>query len=264
MKHLLSILAMSVFCFALTAQNATPIKKWKIDGIGHQKGIVNDRYNNMSIDWMRDHTVDPENISMEGEQYNDVDNVTTVTGMSYGLNLSLVPYNFRNEEYSSNQEIRITANAVLDREAMVSYNENYNENMSRSTVFCLVDNEFNVSADYLYKVRLWRLEFGTGIGATVGSTINSKMLKIRTNAVPAGQEIDPAAARSTETYAAKNSFYGRIYVPLSIGMWVCNKMELFAEHRLGTGVEKVRQGDTNLMGLSGGALLGFRYHFIGF
>jgi hypothetical protein len=254
--------------FSAFAQLGTGMNQWKISSVGHQRGMLMDEYKSMSIDWMRGHTKNEEVIFMDEGEY-EIMNEACVMGQQLGFNLGLSSTNLKNEEVSTSQEIRFSVNAVVGREAMVQYNEdvdNQGEVDIKSTVFCLVDNEVNISGAYLLKKRLWRLDLGAGIGGSVGTNFNPQMLKIRSyNSNSTNPEATSSEGTTeTETYAAKNSVFGRIYIPLTIGIWMGDKMEFFVEHRIGTGAEKVIDGATNQMGPSLAMLFGLRWHLDSF
>jgi hypothetical protein len=250
--------------YSAFAQLGSGMNQWKISSVGHQHGMLMDEYQTMSIDWMRGHTKNEEVIAMEEGDY-DIQNEACVMGAQLGFNLGLSSTNLKNEEVSTSQEIRFSVNAVMGREAMVQYNETAENNIdTKSTVFCLVDNEVNVSGAYLLKKRLWRLDFGAGLGGSVGTNFNPEMLKIRSNSNGNLEEINNSSTTETETYAAKNSVFGRIYVPLTVGIWMGDKLEFTVEHRIGTGAEKVIDGGTNKMGPSLAMLFGLRWHLDSF
>lgn len=250
--------------YSAFAQLGSGMNQWKISSVGHQRGMLMDEYKTMSIDWMRGHTKNEEVIAMEEGEY-EIMNEACVMGQQLGFNMGMSSTNLKNEEVSTSQEIRFSVNAVVGREAMVQYDENVNDQVdvdTKTTVFCLVDNEVNVSGAYLLKKRLWRLDLGAGIGGSIGTNFNPQMLKIRSYSGTNQEVINPES--TTETYAAKNSVFGRIYIPLTIGIWMGDKMEFFVEHRIGTGAEKVIDGATNKMGPSMAMLFGLRWHLDSF
>ncbi len=263
-KKFTLIIFASLFTFVGAAQNSgNAVTKWKISSFGQQGGMVSDSYKDMSMDWMLEHTKNTSDLDFDNSGY-DLDAQTQITGMNVGLNMSIAPYNFGTKEFRQNQEITVSTNLVVGREAMIEYTaqdaDEENSDYRESTIFCLVEKEFNVSASYIYKKQFGRFFGGAGLGASYAQTFGNKMLRI--NSVQNTTEVfEQNQDSETITYEANNSEFYRVYIPLRFGIDACERWSFFSELRLGGGQEKIETDEVNRMSFHNSVLFSCQYKF---
>ena len=264
MKTTIIAFVCTLLSLTVGAQNEIPSGSWSISSIGHQKGILLDRYNTMSIDWMRAHTRNEDVVAVEDDVDYEVMNMASVTGQQMGINLGLTAPAARLGKWGLLREIRIAATVVTGREAMVQYSNTENpyiDPIEKSLIFCLIDNEINLAAAYLLKKRMWKIDLGLGLGGLIGTNFNPEMLIIRNSYTPSGVETqNPVYTSTTDYYRAYHSIFGRAFIPVTMGMWLGKKVELLAEGRVGTGSEWVHK-NVHSIGTTWSGTVGVRWHF---
>lgn len=240
MKNLLLLpaLLLSLHLFAQFQSN-TPVSYT----IGF--GGTSEMYSNMSIDFMKDVAQSNEafGVTTAGYEYNPS---AFLAGTMIEASVSFI---VKGNTSGPSQQIRFNARYTTDRESMVNY---YYESeiddvvLRDDLIFCLVDDEFGLGADYLWRQegRIFAGYAGFGIGA--GTTFNSDLLRIRgTREVPAGQDDLQVTTDLdvTDNFDAKSSAFWRFQIPIGLEVRPMPHLALGMEYRIGTGGQQVYGGN---------------------
>lgn len=209
-------------------------------------GTHTDRIENISLDWMRAYSLDDEifNVDLDKYEYSPYSELWAAT-----LN---VDFTFGGDQINSrgvSRELRVGTRMLFDREAMVSYD--FEEAIDQGTyrehlVFCLVDNEIAGDATVIWRKQGKRFSIYSGVGAVLGTTFNSELLRIRNAAMYTNEDIPELAdveeiESITESFASKNSGFARVQVPVGVQVHA-GPLAIGLELRLGAGAHTVYGG----------------------
>lgn len=207
-----------------------------------------DRIENISLDWMRAYSLDDEifDVNLDKYEYSPYSELWAAT-----LN---VDFTFGGDRVSANgvsREFRIGSRLLFDREAMVSYE--FEEEVSEGTfrenlIFCLVDNEFAGDATVIWRKQGKRFSLYGGVGATIGTTFNSSLLRIRNAAVYMNEDIPELSEveeveNFTEAFGSKNAGFMRLQVPIGAQVHA-GALAVGLELKLGAGAHTVYGGES--------------------
>ncbi|MBL4658039.1 MAG: hypothetical protein JKX73_08575, partial [Flavobacteriales bacterium] len=219
-----------------------------LSSVDIRMGVEIDTYRNMSPEWMKDHTKNPSDIDFDASSFTTTSHAH-VSGMSLGGHMSFTNPRVTEGKKHTYRELRFGAHAIVGGEALVTFtetDERTDSTYTKSLMYCLVDNEIRVGADYKIKSSWGRINAFVGIGAQLGGTLNSEMLVFNSEFVSENVEegeIDDDAwmgpdmeTMDVETFEAKSSLYLRAYVPFGVSLRLCERTEIGLEHRLGIGV----------------------------
>jgi hypothetical protein len=272
MKQILSLLAaILLVTISSSAQRTVLGDRFQLNSFGSYLGMNMDFHRDMSIGWMRSHTADPSVIEID-ELTPNVQNYAEVTGAVLGTSFGFSPKSKKSSGYNLDQELIVSANIIIDREALVSY-DNYEPSaqavIRNSKMFCLMDNEVNLEMQYQFTHNWSIFKFNAGAGASVGSTFGCQMLVIKNQYMDYGSDnwenIDPEQLRkadvsSTEIYDGVCSTFLRGFATAGAGFLIGGHIELGAQMRFGAGKESMPGTDFNSTIITGAFLTQVRYH----
>ena len=176
-----SLLLLLVTCGSINAQRTIFGDRWQINNFGMSTGINMDYHHDMSLQWMVDHTSNSDVIRLR-PGYDREDIYGEVTGVSFNGQMGLNRVNDSIEGFDNTRELVLSAQVITGREAFISYAYDVprtNQRMEETIGFCLMDNEFNVGAEYRMVKRKGPFDLHFGAGTFVGSTFNPDMLILR-------------------------------------------------------------------------------------
>lgn len=257
-KHLLWTLCIFISFQSIQAQQTIPdlnsstpkIKKWKIANIGVFTGSYIDNYSNVTQQGLESMirggavpSIGIENLSENTDYY------AAMEGGRLGVYFSLNPFSYEQQGRNFNQELRLGVSLTTGRELMLDY-YGFDENRKRrSLTYCLVENEFVVSASYRFKKHIGRsIEIYAGPGANIGTTFDNEMLAW-------GDEVDFFTSR------ASASTYTRLYGEAGLALRVFKGITFTAETQLGVGMQIVHGGKNNFVSNTNAFSLGLQYQF---
>ncbi len=230
--------------------NSTPkIKKWKIANVGVQTGSYIDNYSNITQQGLqsmiRGNVVPMVLVDLKENS----DYYAAMEGGRLSAYISLNPFNFEQGNRNFNQELRLGLSMTLDRELMLDY-YGFDENRQRHNLtYCLVENEFMVSATYLFKKHIGRhISVYAGPGANIGTTFDNQMLAW-------GSDIEFFDSK------ASASIYTRLYGEAGLSLRVLKGITFTAETQLGVGMQIVHGGKNNIVSSTNAISLGLQYQF---
>jgi hypothetical protein len=253
MKKVLLLMAISAISSWSFAQNETKkIRGLKINSIGIEVGTNRDTYQKMDLETMYDLTQNPALLDRDLNGY-ESNFYRTTSGGKIGFNLSFTPYSRKTGEYNSAHEIRLGAHYV-NSEPLISYYKFGQQGISSSFMYCNMVNEVSLNGAYLFKksptIAPW-LSFYAGVGASLGSSFNNKML-VMESTITSNDDTSSKYSYESDFYDAKSSFYSRIYAPLGINVTIFNKVQFGFEGTIGSGMQSVYDGKTYLLPVTHG------------
>ena len=233
--------------------SSTPkIKKWKVANVGVHIGGYIDNYTNVSQQGLESMirggvvpNVGVENLSLSDSYYG-----TTMDGGRLGAYIALHPFSYDKQGHNLEQELRLGVSMNLDRELMLDY-YGFDENRQRRDLtYCLIENEFMVSASYLFKKRLLggHLNVYAGPGVNIGTTFDNQMLAW-------GSDINSFQSR------AAASTYTRVYGEAGLAIRTLKGVTFTIESQLGAGMQIVHGGKNNIVAGTNALSLGLQYQF---
>lgn len=229
-------------------------KKWRVNAVGIGVGDFGDTYQNMSVEGMKSMAIDlpSQNMNLTGLRQDQ--NTVMISGANLGAYISLSPRNSTKDGYRTGQELRIGLNANIDREAMIQYSD---FNYDNSVIYCLIENEVNISASYLFSGTLWnRLGFFGGAGMNLGSTFNNSFLLIEDRSDSNGN-----FESTTTTVDAKSSYYTRGFIHAGIMYHTLGRISFSLETQSGVGMQIVDGAKNNYLSDSCSGRIGLQYRF---
>ena len=239
-------------CDKKVTTNEIATKRWQINAVGVTIGSFGDMYDNMTEEGMLSMANGLPNGSINSTAFSKVDNQVMIEGGSLGAYISLNPRNRTQDGYNLNQELRLGINANIEREAMIEFSDpSYN-----SLVYCLIENEINLSASYLFS-RTFGRRFGVygGLGMNVGSTFDNVFLLINNT-----NEDDTSWEAGTTEVEAKSSYYTRGFLHLGLAYHM-RRISLSLDVKSGMGMQFVDGAQNNYIKDSCVGQLGVQYNF---
>lgn len=239
---------------AQIAENVEPMSKFKVRSFNISLNGASDIYNDMSMQWMRDHTKNPADLDFDNTGYIQF-NETRVSAGGLGVQLSIVPLHKETMLYNNKHEFQIGLHTTLSREAMVDFSkkEEWADIESEEhVIFCLVDNEVSANLGYVYSMYSGPFRLFAGPRISVGRVVTSDMLRM-THTYFTYYDSDGTIGSTdyvegdTEFYAAKEARYGRVFGQIGLGVKVFPSLELTGTYLHGLGVEQIKNGATNWM-----------------
>lgn len=245
------------------AQDNLPTRLWQPQKVGVSIFGDWDVYQNQSLDRMYDHTVRPEEIVRDLSNYEEsLQHSTNGAGFQ-------ADFTFTKNGVTSpfKHELRFGLGVHLAREGVIDYSATSNNGdtiITNSLIYCNVDNEINLRADYLFS-RGRRLQYYFGIGGNLGTTFDESMVLMYNNSKYLDNE-DPEDIYSysdhyQEQFDAKSAIFGRIQVPIGLRLIMFKRVEIASEVRMGVGFQKIVSGKSYFMKNTGQYLMSLRYHF---
>lgn len=231
--------------------NATPkIKKWKVANMGVHIGGYIDNYTNVSQQGLESMirggvvpTIGLENLRENSDYY------AAMEGGRLGFYVALHPFSYGKQAYNVQQELRLGVSMNLDRELMLDYYGFDDNRQQRNLTYCLVENEFMVSASYLFKKRIGRIiNVYAGSGVNVGTTFDNQMLAW-------GSDFDYFQSKAVA------STYTRVYGEAGLSLRALRGLSFTAETQLGAGMQIVHGGKNNIVAGTNAITLGLQYQF---
>lgn len=268
MKRLWILLTCAAPLLGLQAQ--TPENLWTGSHYTLSMGGAMDYHADMSMDWMRERTVQERylNLPISDDEFA---NYHTVSGGVFGFEKSFRYAASQAPDQRFSRELRLGLRVMANREAMVSYYR-YEEDEfgydSESLVICLLDNEMGVEVAHLWRVDGRHFSAYGGLGANASATFNPQMLKIRHGyRVDIEDETSSIVMESwehdTETYEANTSVFARIMAPIGVAWHPISRLGVGLEYRAGVGVEQVVDGDAHILPYSSVIQFRLSYHLRG-
>ncbi|MGB0932179.1 MAG: hypothetical protein ACPGVB_15455, partial [Chitinophagales bacterium] len=188
-------------------------------------------------------TIGLENLNTNTDYY------AAMEGGRLGVYVSLNPFSYAQQGRNFNQELRLGISVNMDRELMLDYYGFDDDRQRRNLTYCLVENEFMVSASYRFKKHIGRsIDIYAGLGANIGTTFDNQMLAW-------GDEFDYFTSR------ASASTYTRLYGEAGLALRVFKGITFTAETQLGVGMQIVHGGKNNLVSNTNAISLGLQYQF---
>ncbi|NNE55625.1 MAG: hypothetical protein HKN32_06370 [Flavobacteriales bacterium] len=223
---------------------------WQINTVGVNLGLNVDIHPNMSMDWMRAHTKLSEVVRYDNGYTNRSISGSVgggVFGGQIGLNRTSSDYT----GFDNTSELILSANVIAGREALISFHNTdpeTNFKSTTSTMFCLVDNEFQLGAEYRKMKKKGIFNLYAGLGVSAASTFACEMWIFKNRSFNYQQDpeyiVDDYSElrsryyqESFDTYAGNCSMYLRAYTSAGVGMVIANHLELSMDLRLGGGAE---------------------------
>ena len=268
-----SILFLLLFCCSLFAQAQQdtpikPLKKWRVADIGLRLGGHTDVYSRMDLNQMLGYARNQEELvevdlsGYGGQFYNEV------SGGLISFSTTLQPLSLETGNYRTSRALRLGGSIQAGREGMISFDRNPNQPGNRSLesiVYCVVENEVSLQGEYLFIGHLSpRFYAYAGIGAQVAGTFDNDFLIFFHS--PSTTFNTPAQPAENTTmvneYAARETIYGRAFMPYGIGFHLSKRLDLNLNGRLGTGFQSVVGGDTYFIKRTGSTTFGVHYRFL--
>jgi len=272
MKNLLLPLLLAVICMASSGRGhaqqlseADPQKPkgaiigifggMRIDEVGVNLGVNNDRYQSMDTEFFRNYTnrTSLTDIDLSGFT-SDEEFALNVGGSMVGVELTLTPARLaKNARHT--QQLRVALDFVVDREAMVVYTENgtYND-----IVYCIIQNEAMLNVSYIFRANMPSgFSFFGGAGATAGKTFGNRFIFINdTDETFPGEGF---SGYNTTDIRARSSQFARLYVPFGLDYTFGGGFRFGLEGRYGLGVENVAGHATHFIKNNIGVQMNFNY-----
>ena len=232
-------------------------KKWRIGAIGLNIGSFTDHYQSMTVEGMKSMAIDLPNVPVDLNGLNMMGDESSVVieGASLGAYISLNPRNRTRDGHNLNQELRIGFSTNIDREAMIQFSDNNYEN---SVIYCLIESEVMLSAQYLFSGQFGRrFGFYGGAGMNVGSTFNNLFLLIED-----GRDSNGFWESSTTEVAAKSSYYTRGFLSAGLMYHTLGRVSLSLDIQSGVGLQVVNGAKNNYISDICAGQLGVQYRFL--
>ena len=144
-RSILFVLLVIVSGIANAQSEKTPVKlkKLKLNSIGIEFGIMNDRYSKMNLESMYDLTKNPALLDRdltgyEGSLYR------SSHGGRMGINATFTPMNSFTGKYRTNHEVRFGV-FYSPREPLISYSRTEEDGSYSSIIYCNMVNEFSAN-----------------------------------------------------------------------------------------------------------------------
>lgn len=230
--------------------NIPKIKKWKIGNVGVFEGSYIDNYSNVTQQGLESMirggvvpSIGIDDLKASSNYY------AAMEGGRLGVYVSLNPFSHEQQGRNLNQELRLGLSVNLDRELMLEYYAFDDQRRRRDLTYCLIENEFMVSASYRFKKHVGRaLQLYAGPGVNIGTTFDNEMLAW-------GSDIDYFTSR------ASSSTYTRLYGEAGMALRIFKGLMFTAESQLGVGMQIVHGGKNNIVSNASAISLGFQYQF---
>ena len=236
LRNFLSLALSIVLASTISAQEKFPAN-YKIQSAGLAVGMISDSYQKMDLEAMRDFTQNPQLMDRNLDGY--VEELYRISeGSAVEASISLAPYDYANQQYSTNREIRIGL-MYSEREPMIEYIKNGNRN-TEDIIYCALVDEVALRVAYLWKGQsnlLPNFNYYAGVSFNAGAAINNQLL-IMENVMN-----EEGFVEYREEYLeAKTSVYTRYSVPIGVNYTFFDKVSLGLETSLGMGVQSVVGG----------------------
>ncbi|PHR33159.1 MAG: hypothetical protein COA38_05570 [Fluviicola sp.] len=244
---LVAFIALSGSTFA--QENATKVKKFKLNSIGIDFGYTGDRYSKMNLESMYDLTKNPSLLDRDLNGYTS-SLYRSSDGGRIGINASFTPFSTANDSYNTNHEVRFGA-YYSSREPLISYNRIDADGTRNSIIYCNMVQELSLTGAYLIRKSPAKAKWFSvyaGLGASLGSSFNDKMVVMESHYDPNDYS---TITNENAFYEAKSSFYSRVYAPIGLDVTIFNRVRLGLEGTIGVGMQNVYGGKTYVMPLSG-------------
>ncbi len=240
MKKLLFIVVAVLFSISTKAQiDAVSIlngdaptkkpKKFKIVNIGIGVGPYNDMFRNIvAEDLIRRVDGNPTfGSQINLSNYDKATGDAIMSGGNLGFFVELHPYSLAKQGWNFNQKLRIGLSMNMERELMIDYYDNYIPDVYNSewVGYCLIENEVQLSINYLFSWQKKRGSFYVGPGFNSGATYNN-LLIIFSDKVDWNESSAPV----------KGSVHTRFYANAGASFRVFSRLEIFGEVRPGFGM----------------------------
>ncbi len=245
-----------------------PMSRFKVRSFNVTLNSASDIYNDMSMQWMRDHTKNPADLEFDANGYEQT-NFARVGAGGLGIQMSIVPLHKETMLYNNKHEFQIGLHTTLGREAMVDFSKEQRWADSESdehVIFCLVDNEVSFNLGYVYSMYHGPLRVFAGPRIMAGTVMNASMLRMQHTFYTyynADGSIDDTdyVSEDTEYYAAKDAKYARGFLQLGAGVRIFRNLEFVGTYMHGMGVEQISNGATNVMSHTYSIQGGFHWIF---
>jgi hypothetical protein len=256
MKKIILTLAF-LTCIASFSHAQDKVKLLKLKGIQGDMGVSWDKYQDMSLDWMKARTsqngafTDDLSEMEEGRVFysslgGNIGTQLLFTAPSLGTDV-LVP------------EVRFGVSMTLGKEAVVDYSNsknNYDPYSTSSTdynslMYCFVENETKLNAEIVWRVGdQKKVTFYGGIGTNLSASFDNDLFVFDNyfnNRTPVSNSFEAQNGfNSTENvFKGKSVFYQRLYIPIGVDLKMFKHLQGTIEYKLGGGLEEVMGGSVS-------------------
>ncbi|PCJ67412.1 MAG: hypothetical protein COA58_03575 [Bacteroidetes bacterium] len=253
MKKVILTLAILAFLSGFSfAQEQTSFLKLK--GIKGDLGLSWDRYQNMSLDWMKARTAQDGAFTDDLRNMEESEIFYSSLGGNIGTQLLFTAPSLGNEKFIP--EVRLGLSMTLGKEAIVDYTNssfNFDPYSTSSTdynslMYCFVENETRVNAEVVWRVGdQKKVTFYGGLGTNISASFDNDLFVFDdyyNNRTFAGNNFEAGNGfNSTESvFKGKSVFYQRLYIPIGLDLKMFKHLQGTIEYKLGGGLEEVVGG----------------------
>ena len=253
-----TIITLSLILGFVTFSSAQePAKLLLFKGIKGDMGVSWDRYQNMSLDWMKARTA--QNVAFnddlsemeEGSIYysslgGNIGTQVLFNAPTLGTDL-LIP------------EVRFGVSMTMGKEAIVDYSSaqyNWDPYSVNSTdyntlMYCFVENETKLNAEVVWRLGdQKKVTFYGGIGANLSASFNNDLFVFDNyfnSRTAVSNNFEPRSGFNSNenVFDGKSVFYQRMYVPIGLDLKMFRHLQGTIEYKIGGGMEQVVGGSVN-------------------
>lgn len=263
-KHFLIAACLAVGTVASAQLNSRVFSGFKLQSVQTNLGLHGDHFSRMNIDFMEQRVNDNlyQKADLSGMRQDDY--VSNSAGANINISAQFVKTSGTGT-ISKYEAIETSLGFHFGREVMIDYyiddpalfcgTTSANSCYSNLT-YCDLQNELNLGIAYKRGLSFFNtFNIYTGLGATAGTTMGSKLMIFGNTYTSAESAEGENYLPVDERYNMNESVTGRLYVPIGAELIVMQKLRLSAETRIGLGYSHSK-GNGGFSNINYAALLG--------
>ena len=258
-KISLLFLIATIPVLAFSQSDTTKKSKFIIASVSFEMGPMLDRYSTVDLDMMNNLTSNPYEI-----ERNIIGHTTTydrdVEGSKLGASISLIPFNKKENDYSTVGEIRLGLFYKV-RGTLLSYFLSNSSGAYKAVDYSTRFKELSLHGAYVWKYNpkfAKRFTLHAGLGLGLGSTFSDKtsVAEIISSGLPS--EIPNSFF---EEYQGNSSLFVRIFAPIGIDFALSDRFDVGIQSNFGVAMQQIYGGESYIIPISGSVAVKLSYFF---
>lgn len=260
MKTICTLLLVCLSPFISAAQtDSLPKKRFILASLSFELGGMKDRYPVINLESMYDWTHNPSDLDRDLTGHS-ITHDRDVEGSRVGASLAFIPFNSKENDYSSKQELRIGL-IYMVRGTHLSYFLQSESGAYKSVAYSTRFKEFSLQGSYVWKYTptfAKRFTLHGGIRLGLGSTFSDKTSVAEHFSSGQTNEIPNSLFN---VYTGKSSLFARAFVPVGIDFAMAERFDVGIESNIGVGMQQVYGGENYVIPTSGAVYVKVSYFF---
>ena len=258
-KYYLLLLILLTPLLSLSQNDTSKVKSVILASLSFELGGTIDRYPAINLETMYNLTKTPSQLDRNLIGH-DMTYDRDVEGSRVGAAVSLIPYDKKENKYSTKREIRVGFSYSV-RGTHLSYFLMTQSGAFKSVAYSTRFKELRLSGAYIWKYSpkfAERFTLHGGIGLSVGSTFNDQTSVAEHFSSGQTNEIPNSIFN---VYNGKSSLFSRAFIPVGIDFALFEQFDIGVESSFGVAHQKVVDGDSYFIPTNGSLYLRVSYYF---